>query len=60
MNDSALAGVAQRTECQPVNQRVTGSILGQGTCLGCGLSPQEGACKRQPQTDVFLPPFPSL
>ena len=32
-NNSALAGVAQWTECWPVNQRVTGSIPSQGTCL---------------------------
>ena len=31
----ALAGVTQRIECQPVNQRVAGSIPSQGTCLGC-------------------------
>ena len=33
-NRDALAGVAQWIECQPVNQRVTGSIPSQGTCLG--------------------------
>ena len=31
-----LAGVAQWTEPQPANQRVTGSIPSQGTGLGCG------------------------
>ena len=36
----ALAGVAQGIRCQPVNQRVTGSVPGQGTCLGCGPGPQ--------------------
>ena len=36
----ALAGVAQWTECQPANQRVTGSIPSWGTCLGCGPGPQ--------------------
>ena len=30
-------GVAQWVECWPVNQRVSGSIPSQGTCLGCGL-----------------------
>ena len=30
----ALAGVAQWTECQPVNQKVIGLIPSQGTCLG--------------------------
>ena len=32
--EEALAGVAQWTECQPVDQRVAGSIPSQGTCLG--------------------------
>ena len=36
----ALAGVAQWMECQPANQRVTGLISRQGTCLGCGPGPQ--------------------
>ena len=31
----ALAGVAQWIEHWPVNQRITGSIPSQGTCLGC-------------------------
>ena len=35
-----LAGVAQWIECQPSNQRVTGSIPSQGTGLGCGPGPQ--------------------
>ena len=30
----ALAGVAQWTECGPVNQKVAGSVPSQGTCLG--------------------------
>ena len=62
--ESALAGVAQWIECQPVNQRVTRSIPRQGTFLGCRPDPQQGAHERQPHTDVslplFLPPFPSL
>ena len=29
-------------ECHLVDQRVTGSIPGQGTCLGCGLGPRLG------------------
>ena len=45
----ALAGVAQWIEHRPVNQKVTGSIPSQGTCLGCGLVPQLKACKRQPR-----------
>ena len=39
-NHEALAGVAQWTKCQPVNQRVAGSIPSQGTCLGYGPGPQ--------------------
>ena len=38
----ALAGVAQWIEGWPANQRVAGSIPSQGTCLGCGPSPQLG------------------
>ena len=34
---STLAGVAQWIEHRPANQRVTGWIPSQGTCLGCGL-----------------------
>ena len=37
-----LAGVAQQIGRQPANQRVAGSIPGQGTCLGCGPSSQVG------------------
>ena len=36
----ARAGMAQWIERQPVNQRVTGSIPSQSTCLGCGPRPQ--------------------
>ena len=60
----ALAGVTQWIECQLVKQEVIGSILSQGTCLGCRPGPQQGVCKRQPHIEVslplFLPPFPSL
>ena len=52
----ALAGVAQWIECGPVNQRVTGSIPNQGTCLGCRPHLQWGACERQPHIDVSLSP----
>ena len=38
--ERALAGVAQWTERWPANQRVTGSIPTQGTCLDCGPGPQ--------------------
>ena len=57
-----MAGVAQWVEHWPVNQRVTGSIPSQGTCLGCNVGPQQEASERQPHFDVslplFLPPFP--
>ena len=56
----ALAGVAQWIERRPTNQRVTGLVPSQGTCLGCGPGPQLGARKRQPHIDVSLPPSPSL
>ena len=60
----ALGSVAQWTECQPVNQRVTVSTPSQGTCLDCGPGRQWGAHERQPHIDVSLPlfllPFPSL
>ena len=38
--ESALAGVAQWIEHGPKNQRVTGLIPSQGTCLGCRPGPQ--------------------
>ena len=61
---SALASMAQWIELQSMNQRVTGSIPSQGTCLVCRPSPQLGAWERKPHIDVslpvFLPPFPSL
>ena len=41
----ALAGVAQRIERWPANQRVTGSIPSQGTCLGCRPGPQGGVVR---------------
>ena len=60
----ALAGVAQWTKCQPVNQKVASWIPSQDTCLGCGPGPQWGVYERQTHTDVSLPlfllPFPSL
>ena len=53
ISPSALTGVAQWTECQPENQKVTSLIPSQGTCLDCGPGPQLGACKRQ-LVDVSL------
>ena len=55
--EGMMADVAQWIEHWSANQKVTGSIPSQGTCLGCGPGPQWGACKRQPQTDVSLPFF---
>ena len=49
----ALAGVAQWIESRPVERKVAGSVPGQGTCRGCRLGPQLGACDRQP-IDIFL------
>ena len=46
--ESALAGVAQWIECQPVNQQVAGSIPSRGTCLGCRPGPWLEECERQP------------
>ena len=43
-----MAGVDQCIECQPMNQKASGSIPGQGTCLGCQPGPQLGTCKWQP------------
>ena len=64
MRKTALAGVAEWIECQPVNQKVISSISSQGTCLGCGPGPKLGVHERQPHIDaflsLFLPPFPSL
>ena len=43
----ALTGVAQLVRHHPTKRKVSGSIPGQGTRLGCGFSPQLGAYKRQ-------------
>ena len=52
---SALAGVAQWTECWPKKQIVTSSIPSQSTCLVCRLGPQwRGVPKRQL---MFSPSF---
>ena len=60
----ALADMAQWIEFWPVNQKVTGSICSQGTCLSLGPGPQWRVHKKQPHIDVslllFLPPFSSL
>ena len=58
--------MAQLVEHCPVNKKVTGSIPGQGTHLGCGSVPGRGTYKRQ-LIDISLshqrsslPPFPSF
>ena len=52
-NNDTLTGVAQWVGRHPAKQKVTGSIPGQGACLGYRQGPQLGACKRQP-IDVSL------
>ena len=62
LKNHALAGVAQWIECRTMNQRVTGLIPSQGTCLGSRQGPQLGAFKRQPinvSLPLFVLPFPS-
>lgn len=54
-----LSGVAQGLNPSLPNQRVTGSVPGQGTNLGCKPGLQLGACGRQP-FDVSPSLFPSL
>ena len=44
--------MAQWIEGRPANQRVTGLIPSQSTCLGCGPGPQWEMHERQPHTDV--------
>ena len=58
MKFHALATVALWIECWLVNQRVTGSIPSQGTCLGCGPGSQWGVCERQPLSTSLSPSFP--
>ena len=53
--------MARVVGCHPTNRKVTGSIPGQGTCLGCG-SPV-GVPERGNQLmflSLFLPPVPNL
>ena len=52
-----LAGVAQWTEHWPANQKFTGSIPSQHTCLGCRRSMY---CSHiDVSLPLFLSPFPS-
>ena len=53
ISEIALAGVAQWIECQPVKQRVIGSISSQGICLGCRPGPPSW-CVRDNHTLMFL------
>ena len=46
-SDIPLASVAQWIRGWLVNQKITGSIPNQGTCLGCGPGPQVRVCRRQ-------------
>ena len=43
-----LDGVAQWIECQSVNQKITGSVPSQGTCLGCGSGTRMRTREGQP------------
>ena len=56
----ALDGVAQWIECQPANQRVTGSIPSQGTRLGCRARLPVVGRMRGNHTLMFSPLSPSL
>ena len=40
-------------ESCPINHKVAVSIPGQGTCVGCGFDPSQGAFKKQP-IDISL------
>ena len=42
-NGLALTGVAQLVGHHSAKQRVAGSILDQGTCLGCRFGPRLGS-----------------
>ena len=45
---SSLARWLSWLEHRPVHQKVTGSIPGQGTCLGCRFTPQSEHIRGQP------------
>ena len=62
-SEASLTGVAQWVGCRPTNQKVAGSIPGQGTCLVYSPDVQLGGCNRQlidVSLTLFLPLFPSL
>ena len=52
-SEASLTAVAQWVGCRPANQKVAGSIPGQGTCLVYSPDVQLGGCNRQP-IDVSL------
>ena len=47
-----MAGVAQLFGHHPANQKVTGSIPGQGTCRGCRFGPHSG-CVQEATDQCF-------
>ena len=69
MNLTSKASVAQWVGVSFCRPKCYGSIPSQGTCLGCGFSPQSGHVQEATDqcfslTSMFLslslPPFPSL
>ena len=56
-NLPALAGVAQWLAYWPVNQKVTGLIPSQDTCLGCGPGPQAGGLREATDLCVSCTPM---
>ena len=56
-----LTSMAQLVGHYPAKRMVTGSIPGQGTCLGCRFRPRQGMCVRQlidvSHINVFCPLF---
>ena len=55
-----LDGVAQWIECQSVNQKITGSVPSQGTCLGCGSGTRMRTREGQPINASLLHQCSSL
>ena len=51
---STQASVAQWIECWPANQRITGSIPSEGTCLGCAGQDLSRGHMRSNHTSMFL------
>ena len=65
---NSLTGVVQWSGCCLANQKITVSIPGQGTCLGCLARSPDGGIQEATNLlshinvslRLFLPPFPSL